>query len=169
VFSAVHQRLRLTGERPGLCGLRGQVHLIELGGRTGPGGAVTTSTLTKQLRVIPGDDDLELRFQYNYLTQEYPEFVGTQFNDDLIIKLVIPAGHEVPLVVETVNTTGWTPTTGIDFPGGDNTVGQSGWKTASATIPIADLNGVSTFSLVISDRGDAVFDSVVVFDNVQLR
>ncbi|MDG6100878.1 S8 family serine peptidase [Dactylosporangium aurantiacum] len=136
---------------------------------TGPGGAVTTSSLTRQFRVIPGDEDLKLRFQYDYLTEEYPEYVGTQYNDDLTIKLVTPSGTEIPIAVETVNTTGWTPITGIDFPGGDTTVGQSGWKTASITVPIADLAGVSTFSLVISDRGDAIYDSVVAFDNIQLR
>jgi subtilisin family serine protease len=136
---------------------------------TGPSGEVTTSTLTKEFRVLPGDEDLKLQFWYNYVTEEYPEWVGSGFNDDLTITLITPGGITIPLAFESVNTTGWTPISGIDFPDGDATVGQSGWKNASATVPIADLQGATTFRLVISDQGDAFWDSVVLLDDIQLR
>jgi subtilisin family serine protease len=136
---------------------------------TGPGEAVTTSTLTKEFRVLPDDEAFELRFWYNYVTEEYPEYVGSTYNDDLTITLITPGGTTIPLAFESVNTTGWTPISGIDFPGGDATVGQSGWKQANVTVPIADLQGATTFRLVISDQGDAVYDSVVLIDDIQFR
>jgi subtilisin family serine protease len=136
---------------------------------TGPDSAVTTSTLTRQFRVLPDNEDFELRFSYNYVTEEYPEFVGSQYNDDLTVTLITPGGTRIPLAFESVNTTGWTPISGIDFPGGDATVGQSGWKTTKVNVPIADLQGASTFQLEISDRGDDIYDSAVLLDNIRFR
>jgi hypothetical protein len=136
---------------------------------TGPDSAVTASTLTRQFRVLPDNDAFELRFSYNYVTEEYPEFVGSQFNDDLTVTLITPGGNRIPLAFESVNTTGWTPISGIDFPGGDSTVGQSGWKTAQVSVPIADLQGASTFQLEISDRGDSIYDSAVLLDDIRFR
>ena len=136
---------------------------------TGPGAANVSSTLTKTFRVLSGDEDLELSFRYNYVTEEYPEFVGTQFNDDLEISLRLPSGNVIPIASESVNTTGWTPISGINFPGGDSTVGQSNWKTADLTVPISQLGGATTFQLVIRDVGDAIFDSIALVDAFSLR
>jgi hypothetical protein len=136
---------------------------------TGPGGAETVSTARKTVSMRSDwlrDNRITVSLSYNYVTEEYPEYVGSQYNDDLRIALALPNGEERLLATETVNTTAWTPISGIDFPGGDFTSGQSGWKTVTATIPASALGGAGSFDIVVRDIGDAIYDSVALIDRV---
>jgi hypothetical protein len=46
-------------------------------------------------------------------------------------------------------------------------VGQTGWKPASATIPVTQGSG--TYKIKITDAGDDIYDSVVLIDNIRLK
>jgi hypothetical protein len=136
---------------------------------TGPDGAQTTATLRRTVSVPASalsGGTLRLRLRYNYLSEEYPEFVGSIFNDSFTVKVFLPNGSQMTVVSESVNTTAWTPVTGINFPGGDNTVGQSGWRTGQVNIPASALNGSTSFEILVIDKGDAIFDSVAVLDGI---
>jgi hypothetical protein len=136
---------------------------------TAPRGSQTVATARKTVQIRADalrDNKITVALSYNYVTEEYPEYVGSQFNDDLRVTLSLPSGQQLQLGSETVNTTAWTPVSGIDFPGGDSTVGQSGWKTVTATVPASSLGGTGTFDIVVRDVGDAVYDSVALIDRV---
>lgn len=131
---------------------------------TGPGGSGHTATLTKRISVDPeafDGDTVRLRFWYKYVSEEYLEFVGSIYNDVFSADVRTPSGV-IPVVMESVNATNWTPISGIDFPSGDSTTGQSGWIRASVDIPLASLGGESTIELVVYDVGDSVHDSVAL-------
>jgi subtilisin family serine protease len=144
---------------------------------TGPGSAESFSTaswdLAAPVNALSGGI-LTISLCYDYVTEEYPEFVGTQFNDTLRIRVVLPNGVSRPFVDESVNTTAWTRITGINFPGGDTTVGHSGWKCPSIDIPAADLQQPHTsvggwaawpqIRLEVADAGDDIYDSVALLD-----
>ena len=66
-----------------------------------------------------------------------------------------------------MNTTAWTPVTGIDFPGGDTTVGQSGWRYASVVVDAARLVGHDSLQLFVTDIGDTAYDSVGPIDAIR--
>lgn len=139
---------------------------------TGPAGAQTQATVRKVLPIRSDaieDGSIRFSLRYDYVTEEYPEFVGTQFNDDFTIRLLLPDGETRTLATESVNATAWTPVSGIDFPGGDATVGQSGWRTVSAQIPESALGGDGDLTLVVSDRGDAIYDSVALVDAIRIE
>lgn len=139
---------------------------------TGPAGAVTKSTMTKFLWVNTEaleDDELRLSFWYNYVTEEYPEWVGSSYNDQFTVTLVLPSGERRPVVEESVNTTPFTPVSGIDLPGGDDTVGQSGWQLAEVVVAADELDGsASLLQLVVEDQGDSVYDSVALLDTFSI-
>ena len=138
---------------------------------TGPDAEEVESSVTIEMDVPAEhliDDRLVLRLRYNYVTEEYPEFVGSIFNDTFTIDVVLPDGSTLNMVDESVNTTFWTPVTGIDFPGGDDTVGQSGWQTASLVIPAASLDGGNSIEIVVRDVGDEIYDSVGLIDNIEV-
>jgi subtilisin family serine protease len=138
---------------------------------SGPDNAVTTSTMSKRFTIDPAvldDDSLIIRFDYNYLSEEFDEFVGTQFNDTFTAQITLPNGTVLPVAFESVNTTVFTPVTGINFPGGDSTVGQSGWTPARIEVPASSLAGASSFNLTVADQGDAIFDSVTLIDDIEV-
>jgi hypothetical protein len=91
------------------------------------------------------------------------------------IAVVLPSGARRLLAEESVNTTAWTRITGIDFPGGDHTVGHSGWHCPGIDIPAADLRQPATpgpggwgawpqLRLEVTDLGDDIYDSVALVD-----
>ena len=137
---------------------------------TGPSGDQVAATLEKTFTIQPGVTSIPIKFEYNFVTEEYPEWVGTIFDDALRITLTAPDGTETVLATESVNGSSFTMYTdspAIDFPGGDNTVGQTGWKPASATIPVTQGSG--TYKIKITDAGDDIYDSVVLIDNIRLK
>ncbi|HEU4404017.1 MAG TPA: S8 family serine peptidase [Polyangiaceae bacterium] len=134
---------------------------------SGPDAAQVQTTLQQSLTIQPGVTSIALKFDYNFVTEEYPEWVGTAFNDNLRIVLVAPNGAETTLALETVNGSTFTPIGGIDFPGGDDTVGHTGWKTASTTVPVTEGSG--TYLIRIRDEGDGIFDSNALIDHIRFK
>ena len=59
---------------------------------TGPFYDQTAATLTKNFTIQSGVSSFPLKFEYNFLTEEYPEFVGSIFNDALKIIVTAPDG-----------------------------------------------------------------------------
>ena len=56
---------------------------------------------------------------------------------------------------------------GIDFPGGDSTVGQTGWKPVSTCVPVTE--GPGTYRIVVRDEGDGIYDSNVLIDHIRFK
>jgi len=137
---------------------------------TGPAGDEQAATLEKTFTIQPGVTSFLIKFEYNFVTEEYPEWVGTIFNDALEIVLTAPNGTKTVLASEDINGSSFTMYTGyppIDFPGGDHTVGQTGWKTASSTIPVTQ--GAGKYTIEVKDAGDDIYDSVILIDHIRLK
>ena len=134
---------------------------------TGPAGDQAGATLQHCFEVQPGITSLPISFEYNFITEEFPEWVGTQFDDFMNITITAPNGTVTNLATGSVNASMFVPIEGMDFPGGDLTVGHTGWKTATATIAVT--SGPGQYIIDISDTGDDIFDSVVLIDNIRLK
>jgi hypothetical protein len=137
---------------------------------TGPSGDQVAATLEKTFTIQPGVTSIPLKFEYNFVTEEYPEWVGTVFDDDLKITLTAPDGTKTVLAIESVNGSSFTMYTdspAIDFPGGDDTVGQTGWKPVSTTINVTQ--GAGKYTIDVKDAGDDIYDSVVLIDNIRFK
>ncbi|EDN68221.1 conserved hypothetical protein [Beggiatoa sp. PS] len=123
--------------------------------------------LEKTFTIQPGVTSLPIQFDYNFVTEEYPEWVNTVYDDKLRVTVMAPDGSVHELAVETVNSSQFQSIGGIDFPGGDSTVGHTGWKTITVTIPVTQ--GPGNYKIEVSDAGDEVFDSAVLIDNIRLK
>jgi len=134
---------------------------------TGPAGAQTAGTLLQGFTIQPGVTSFPISFKYAFVTEEYPEFVGTIYDDSLKITIVTPAGTEILLAEESVNASSFTAIGGIDFPGGDTTVGWTGWKPVSTTVPVTGGSGV--YRIFLEDAGDAIYDTETLIDEIEFK
>jgi len=126
------------------------------------GGA--SSALEQTFKVPAGTTTLTIH--YNFVSEEYWEWVGSIYNDVFNATLHTPEGS-VEIAFESVNTATWYPVSGIDFPGGDSTCGQTGWLKAS--VDVSQYAGTDdTLTLTVHDVGDTIYDTVVLLDAVEL-
>jgi len=139
---------------------------ISTGGNAGGGARSTAGKTFNVPHDALKDGRLRVSLYYNFVSEEYPEFVNTGFNDAFKVTLGLGDFSSETLVDESVNTTAWTPVTGIDFPGGDTTVGQSGWRYASVVVDASRLAGYDSLRLFVTDTGDTAYDSVGLIDAI---
>lgn len=135
---------------------------------TGPNSAISQSDLYEEFVIQPDVTELALSFSYAMITEEYPEWVNQGYNDDFRITLEGPGGAEHELALETVDGSAFSMIVGIDFPGGDNTVGWTGWRNVvSKKIPVS--SGGGTYRLRVRDRGDGIYDTNGILDNIRFK
>jgi subtilisin family serine protease len=112
---------------------------------------------------------LPISLNYNYITEEYPEWVGSIFNDKMRTILKHPSGREELLVYNDINTTPFTMIPNLDLPEGDATTGATGWRSFSAVVNLTDGPGAYELIVSVEDAGDDLWDSVVLVDNIRFR
>jgi subtilisin family serine protease len=134
---------------------------------TGPAGAQTSGSLSQAFQVQEGVTTLPITFKYAFISEEFPEWVGSQFDDSLEIKLKAPNGSVTTLASESINSSAYSAISGLDFPGGDSTVGWTGWKTVTMEIPIT--SGEGEYEMVLEDAGDSIYDTVLLIDHIQFK
>lgn len=124
---------------------------------TAPGGgnidSLNNSGLPETVMVkefTMGNDQryLSLAGLANFVTTEFPNFVGTQYNDEITIIVTTPGGQSATFTLAelygaSVNTSTFTPVSGLPFPmiGPGNTPpdsgGQTGWSTFMQRLRVA--------------------------------
>ncbi|MAA79572.1 MAG: hypothetical protein CL916_09965, partial [Deltaproteobacteria bacterium] len=126
------------------------------------------TTFTVQLQVPPSANSM--LFDFYFLSAEYPEFVGTQYNDKFEANVTgsaysgNAATDSLGNLVD-VNSAFFTVVQNADLQGTgfDNGVGGgTGWLTM--IVPV-DPNDVVTISFTVYDVADGIYDSMVLLDN----
>lgn len=113
---------------------------------------------------------------YNFVSAEFPVWVGSSFNDTFQIVLTGPSGERTFSMAEFLNTSAFTPVTGlpegiIDGWGPGQTPvtgGQTGWKVQTAS-GLALKSGIYKLRIEIRDVGDDIVDSAVLVDRISLK
>jgi Ca2+-binding RTX toxin-like protein len=109
-----------------------------------------------------------LAFIYNVISTEPLEYVGTEFDDqfEVVLTSTTVPSQSVSIVKETINTSSWQPIDGVSLPD-DDTVYQVGTRTV--LFDLTPFRG-QTVNLVfkVFDRGDEIYDTVALIDNVKL-
>jgi subtilisin family serine protease len=134
---------------------------------SGPDAAQVQTTLEQSFTIQPGVSTFKISFDYDFVTEEYPEFVGSIFDDNMRIQLITPSGETHELAFESINSSSFTLIGGIDFPGGDDTVGHTGWKTVTTTVPVTQ--GPGNYRIIVRDEGDGIYDSNVLIDRIRFK
>ncbi len=119
---------------------------------------------------LPTDGSTRILFDYNFLSEEYPEYVGSLFNDRFSVKVICPDGTEQTIFTTDINSALFQPIEGLNFPSGDETVGATGWLSASADVPFWNI-GVGEYEFIaeVTDAGDDIYDTWAIIDNIRFE
>jgi len=132
-----------------------------------PGVAGDRTGLQMELDVPATANSFTIDFYF--LSAEYPEFVGTQYNDTFKAEVtgtawsgnaaIDSSGNSI-----TINSALFTVTAPPDLQntGFDHTGGGTGWLTA--IVPADPLDRM-TLNLLVYDMADGIYDSSVMLDN----
>jgi hypothetical protein len=136
---------------------------------TGPGAVGEVGSSLKQRFIVPAGVEI-LQLDFNFVSEEFPEFVGTAFDDAFRALITAPNGQTTIARVSVNQSGGFTEIGDCFFPGGDNTCGQTGWRTAAVDISgFAGTNIPIIMELLFSasDVDDDLFDTHVLVDNIR--
>ena len=142
----------------------------QIGTDLGPNGQQgDRSTLTVVLQAPPTANSA--RFDFYFLSAEYPEFVNTNYNDASFEANIIGTAFTGNAAIDsqgndvTVNSAYFTITQSADLQGTGFDNGNGGgtdWLTM--VVPI-DPNDTVTFEFTVYDVFDGIYDSAVLLDN----
>ena len=127
---------------------------------------------------VPSDGNCLSVGYFKFLSEEFPEYVGTAYNDAFIAELdfhtwttsgsVISAPNNFAFDqagdVISINSTGSTSMTTGDAAG---TTYDGATQTLIASTPIT--GGAHSIYFSIFDQGDQIFDSAVFLDNLEIK
>src|SRR3989338_6947179 len=127
----------------------------------------TFSTL-KQRFILP-EGAQKLSFKYDFVSREYPDYIGSQFNDQFEANLLTKNGV-VPIDSMEVNNpkANFQPIN-LSFPDEDSNngkMGHTGWRPAE--VNVSQLDGQMVLAFTVSDVGDTIFDTGVLVDDVKI-
>ncbi len=105
-----------------------------------------------------------LTFSYDMVSEEPHEYVGSQYDDTFIVRLVTASGT-YEITKKSINTATWTAIEDIDFSGGDNTTYHTTWIEINFDLS-AYAGQIVTLEFVVYDKGDSVYDTAVLLDNI---
>jgi len=138
---------------------------------TGLGAVNDSESIIEQTFTVPAKAKT-LTFDYNWVSEEPREFVGSIFNDKMEIVWIPQTGSSKTIVTKDINSTTWLPAgsagLGNLFSGGDNTAFQTGWKTITFNISAYQGKQV-TLRARAWDIGDSIYDSACFLDNVTIN
>jgi pimeloyl-ACP methyl ester carboxylesterase len=140
----------------------------EIGADFGPEGEEGDVATIRFDMTLPSDVRW-ISFDYNFLSAEFPEFVGSRFNDTFRALLVDKFGVR-EVARGSVNSSSFKPASatiaggsGFDiYSGGRPDAGLTGLVTVSAEV----RDPATSLVVTVFDTGDGIYDSAVIVDNL---
>jgi hypothetical protein len=136
----------------------------------------TTSVLTTGDITVTANT---LKFDYDFVSAEFNEWVGSEFDDTFIVAVRGPSGVHSE-VVTSVNIVGTVPSIPVSLPAafteadstlaegdGEDGAGRTGWKTKS--LDVSSLGSPISISFIVSDVGDDILTTIVFIDNIRFE
>ena len=118
-----------------------------------------------------GANQTSISFDYNFISAEFNEFVGSVFDDSSVVSITGPNGNitNVLTTVNLVGVDGNTECVGIDaLVNGflqDGFAGETGWS--NETINVSALGSPLFITFTVTDVEDTFLPSILTIDNIE--
>jgi len=139
-------------------------------------GSASSEGRIDQLVISPRTAAATFKVQYNFVTTEFPQFLGTQFNDTFSVTITdVSSGASKTLVsfggeLNKLFSPGDPVVQGLPSNILDHTAGgQTGWQVKSLSNLHLKQGGRYLVQFRVNDVGDAVFDSALLINKASLR
>ncbi len=121
----------------------------------------TTTILTSGPMPVPAGQN-SLSFYYDFISEEFDEFVGSVYDDVFTVTVAGPSGSYSDTVT-SVNIVGAPASLPLSFYG-LNFPDHTTWT--KETVSISSLGSPVTITFSVSDVGDTAYTSAVVIDSI---
>jgi len=111
-----------------------------------------------------------ITFHYNFISAEFNEYVGSEFDDNAMITIYGPKGTHTEIIT-SVNRVRQNNTRFADYPrmpdSGDSYAGHTGWQRYN----IENINvGYPAYIIfTVTDVGDDIYSSILAIDSLELN
>jgi hypothetical protein len=130
---------------------------------------VQQTTMTKVYKVPVGTKQVNVGMLANFVTNEYPEYVGSQYNDKATIEIKTGSGniYQATLFDKELNSANFTAVSGLPSPmsGGG---GQTGFEQLNKTINVAN-GGNLTITVKTANVGDMAVPSATLINATSVK
>ena len=138
---------------------------------TGVGALNNVGSIEQQVNVSTSRNG-SFAMTYNFVTMEFPTFVGTQFNDRFDVTISGPSGEKLLKFGSSLNQDQFTAVD--DLPASvlegwvSQSGGQTGWRAFSQG-GLAIKKGIYRLRFEVRDVGDDIVDSALLIDRATIR
>jgi hypothetical protein len=136
---------------------------------TGLGSVNASNSTIEQIFMVP-ENATKLTYKYNFVSEEPMEYVNSAFNDQFEVKVINYQSEEFALVGQgNIDDSTWYPLNGDVFPDGDKTAFHTGWITMTHNIADESKGKPVRLTFHIWDKGDSLYDSALLIDDIKIE
>lgn len=135
---------------------------------TGLGYTVDTGSIYQSFKVL--ENETELSLKWNFFSEEFMEFVGSQYQDFFKVSIIDETGNETTLFYKTIDDMADQYTLSLVSPGIGFDVGDvygTGWLELEFDLS-AYQNQIVTIVFAAGDVGDSIYDTVILLDEISI-
>lgn len=130
---------------------------------------VQETLMIKKFLVPVGVKQVNVGLLANFVTNEFPEYVGSQFNDTSSIEIKTASGNVYPVTIfnKALNTSNFKPVNSLPSPM-EVTGGQTGFESVSKNISVAN-GGALTITVKTTNVGDTAVPSATLINGLSVK
>lgn len=130
---------------------------------------VVSTTMERTFFIPAGVKLVNVGMLANFVTNEYPAWVGSQYNDKATIEIKTGSGnvYQATLFNKELNSANFKTVTGLPSPL-SSTGGQTGFEAINKTIPVAN-GGVLTITVKTTNVGDTAVPSATLVSGTKVK
>ncbi len=127
------------------------------------------TSMQKTVTIPNGVKQVDVSMMANFVTNEYPKYVGSKFNDQALIEIKTGSGnvYQATLYNKKLNSSNFTNVNNLPKPM-KSTGGQTGFDHVQKTIPVAN-GGDLTITVKTVNVGDKAYPSATLVNQTSVK